>query len=374
MRPRDRAEEAICIYYRNLIQYTLENIRERFEQSQSMPTFSEPISVVCAGGTSMVKGFIDVFREEFQRVNLPIDVKEVRMAKDPLHTVAHGCLNYAREETRAARNTEPVQTLNIGRSEPSKITKIDTKRFVKAAPAEEKVVMGGKLNVPQQPKTDTSRRPASEKVVVSTMNIPAPPPPVKPQTEKVVMGGKLNVPAPPQPKPQTEKVVISAAPPSAMPKPAEKPVTRVYTQPKPPAPKPAEERPSSGLGILDEVEDDGKAAPPPPPRKEPTARRPVPPSLATGGGLGLLDEIPDDDVKAPPPPPPPKKTDTKKKPPPGNLGILDEIPDDPVTDAPVSDKPPREEGGVEFEEMDSEEPAGEEPPQEEERGDLPLIG
>ena len=100
-RPRDRVEEAICIYYRNLIHYSLETIRQKFESAQNMPVFQKPISVVCSGGTSMVKGFIDVFRTEFRTIDFPIEVQDIRLARDPLRTVALGCLEASLEETRA---------------------------------------------------------------------------------------------------------------------------------------------------------------------------------------------------------------------------------------------------------------------------------
>ena len=90
--PQGREEEAVEIYYRNLISYTLKNIKERFESSSSMPKFPGPVSIVCAGGTSMVGGFVDVFQEEFDKIQFPLEVKEIRLAEDPLYSVAKGCL------------------------------------------------------------------------------------------------------------------------------------------------------------------------------------------------------------------------------------------------------------------------------------------
>ena len=49
----------------------------------------------------MPKGFIEIFREEFRKVNFPIEVKDIRMAEDPLRAVSRGCLNGAIEETQA---------------------------------------------------------------------------------------------------------------------------------------------------------------------------------------------------------------------------------------------------------------------------------
>ena len=97
--PQGREEEAVEIYYRNLISYTLKNIKERFESSSSMPSFPEPVSIVCAGGTSMIGGFIEVFQQEFEKIQFPIEVKEIRLAEDPLYSVSKGCLVAALSES-----------------------------------------------------------------------------------------------------------------------------------------------------------------------------------------------------------------------------------------------------------------------------------
>ena len=90
--PKNREEEAIAIYYRNLISYTLENVKSRFEAGENMPMFNEPIDIACAGGTSLVGGFIEVFREEFAKIDFPIPVGRIFHAEDALHSVAKGCL------------------------------------------------------------------------------------------------------------------------------------------------------------------------------------------------------------------------------------------------------------------------------------------
>ena len=90
--PRNREEEAVEIYYRNLISYTLETIKHRFESSEGMPSFPDPVEIVCAGGTSMIGGFIEVFKQEFDAIKFPIPVKNIRRAEDALFSVARGCV------------------------------------------------------------------------------------------------------------------------------------------------------------------------------------------------------------------------------------------------------------------------------------------
>ncbi len=90
--PKNREEEAVAIYYRNLINYVLQNIKSRFEHGQDMPNFNEPVDIACAGGTSLVGGFIEVFRDEFAKIDFPIPVGRIFRAEDALTSVAKGCL------------------------------------------------------------------------------------------------------------------------------------------------------------------------------------------------------------------------------------------------------------------------------------------
>ena len=91
-KPVNREEEAVCIYYRNLINYTLVNIKTKFEKAEQMPQFPGAIDIVCAGGSCMIGGFVDVFKEELKKMTFPIEIGDVRLAEDPLYATARGCL------------------------------------------------------------------------------------------------------------------------------------------------------------------------------------------------------------------------------------------------------------------------------------------
>ncbi len=90
--PKNREEEAVAIYYRNLISYVLQNIKQRFERGQNMPSFGSPVDIACVGGTSMVGGFIEVFRDEFAKIDFPIPVGRIFRGEEALTSVAKGCL------------------------------------------------------------------------------------------------------------------------------------------------------------------------------------------------------------------------------------------------------------------------------------------
>jgi len=90
--PRNREEEAVVLYYRNLIEYVLTNLAKRFRLAQDVPSFTEPVEIVLAGGTSLVGGFVDIFAQELKKVEFPLQVAGIRRADDPLTSVVRGCL------------------------------------------------------------------------------------------------------------------------------------------------------------------------------------------------------------------------------------------------------------------------------------------
>ncbi len=100
-KPNGREEEAIALYIRTLIRYCLENISAQFRRVQNTLSLSEPIPFVVSGGTSRAGGFLEVFKQEFETIQkrgFPIQISEVRAAKDPMTAVAEGLLVLAMEE------------------------------------------------------------------------------------------------------------------------------------------------------------------------------------------------------------------------------------------------------------------------------------
>lgn len=98
MSPKNREEDAIAIYYRNLVQYNITNIAERFRSAENMPSFKEPISIVFSGGTAMAGNFIELVKDVFKKIEFPLPVKDIRLAKDPLNATAKGSLVAAQLE------------------------------------------------------------------------------------------------------------------------------------------------------------------------------------------------------------------------------------------------------------------------------------
>ena len=51
--------------------------------------------IVIGGGTSLVRGFLDVFNEQFDQSDFPIPISEITLIEDAHTAVARGCLSEA---------------------------------------------------------------------------------------------------------------------------------------------------------------------------------------------------------------------------------------------------------------------------------------
>jgi hypothetical protein len=100
LRPSDREQEALVVYYKNLIEYTLDTIAIEFEKIRSRFALPQAIPIVVSGGTSKAAGFLEFFKKVFEekRKRYPIEVSEIRAARDPLEAVARGLLVQALQE------------------------------------------------------------------------------------------------------------------------------------------------------------------------------------------------------------------------------------------------------------------------------------
>lgn len=89
-----REREALIIYYKSLILRVLDSIKNEFKKSQGNIALPTSIPIILSGGTSLPKGFKQLFEEGFNSVKetFPIPVSEVRCAVDQLNAVAQGLL------------------------------------------------------------------------------------------------------------------------------------------------------------------------------------------------------------------------------------------------------------------------------------------
>jgi len=98
--PAGREQEAIGFYIQNLIEYSIKGIIDQFHRVKSTISVPKSIPVVVSGGTSLAGGFMDVFKSTFEkyRSRFPVEVSEIRHARDPMTAVATGLLVVASME------------------------------------------------------------------------------------------------------------------------------------------------------------------------------------------------------------------------------------------------------------------------------------
>ena len=94
---RNREQQAVKTYYEVLVRYLMANIAKQFE-SEDMPNFPNAVPIVVGGGTSMVNGFVEVFKEQFKQKQFPLEISDIRHVEEPLTAVARGCLVEAQLE------------------------------------------------------------------------------------------------------------------------------------------------------------------------------------------------------------------------------------------------------------------------------------
>ncbi|PYT28501.1 MAG: hypothetical protein DMG57_14525 [Acidobacteria bacterium] len=67
-------------------------MRDTFSSAKHLPKLKQPVPLVLSGGTAMPAGFKDRFEKALRATDFPIELSEVCMASDPLHSTAKGTL------------------------------------------------------------------------------------------------------------------------------------------------------------------------------------------------------------------------------------------------------------------------------------------
>ena len=67
-------------------------LRKAISRAEKLPKTERPLPIVLSGGTSKPRGFKELFERTLKAKPLPIDVSDVRLARDPLTATARGAL------------------------------------------------------------------------------------------------------------------------------------------------------------------------------------------------------------------------------------------------------------------------------------------
>jgi len=83
-------ESALSIYYGAMIENAVKLFASKFEALDEK--IDTPLEIVVAGGTASISGFVTKFKKVLENMELPFNIKNVRLAKNPLYAVCNGCL------------------------------------------------------------------------------------------------------------------------------------------------------------------------------------------------------------------------------------------------------------------------------------------
>lgn len=91
--PVTLVERAIQTQYELMIQKTVAGIKQGLiEHEDKKARLDHPVDIVVAGGTASPPGFDTMFRNVIKNADLPIEIGEVIRPKEPVYSVAKGCL------------------------------------------------------------------------------------------------------------------------------------------------------------------------------------------------------------------------------------------------------------------------------------------
>lgn len=94
----DKVQQALTVYYDDMIASIVQGLKEAFSASKSVPKFGRSVPLVLSGGGVLPEGFRERFEKALNGAALPVQIAEVRVAKSPLETTARGALVAALSE------------------------------------------------------------------------------------------------------------------------------------------------------------------------------------------------------------------------------------------------------------------------------------
>jgi hypothetical protein len=90
--PRDKLENALHIYYEDLVETLVDTLRRAISRAEKLPKTDRALPIVLSGGSAKPRGFREMFERKLRSRSFPVEISEVRMASDPLTATARGAL------------------------------------------------------------------------------------------------------------------------------------------------------------------------------------------------------------------------------------------------------------------------------------------
>ncbi|MCK4825148.1 hypothetical protein KA005_55885, partial [bacterium] len=88
-------EGALTVYYDALMTYVIKNLDRKLAEI-TPPKVAFPVAI--AGGSAQPKGFFELFEKKLKEAKLRVELSKIKHVKDPILSVARGCLIAARTQ------------------------------------------------------------------------------------------------------------------------------------------------------------------------------------------------------------------------------------------------------------------------------------
>jgi hypothetical protein len=88
----DVVQNALNVYYDDVILTLANALRSTISSTQRLPKLDQSVPIVLSGGTALPKGFLKRFTTALRTEDFPIEISEIRVSDDPLHSTARGAL------------------------------------------------------------------------------------------------------------------------------------------------------------------------------------------------------------------------------------------------------------------------------------------
>ncbi len=89
-KPKNNIEHGLHACYDSLFSTLAESLEQVLSTSDSVPKLRQAIPIILSGGTVLAAGSRDKFASALQKVNLPLEVSDIVLAKNPLLATAKG--------------------------------------------------------------------------------------------------------------------------------------------------------------------------------------------------------------------------------------------------------------------------------------------
>jgi actin-like ATPase involved in cell morphogenesis len=88
-------EGALTVYYDALMTYVIKNLDRKLAEI-TPPKVAFPVAI--AGGSAQPEGFFELFEKKLREAKLKVELSKIKHVKDPILSVARGCLIAARTQ------------------------------------------------------------------------------------------------------------------------------------------------------------------------------------------------------------------------------------------------------------------------------------